>query len=102
MKLDKFNKRDTRFAPWTALCLLSLIAAMVFALPAVVSAQTYEFSQDCDTALVGKNHTVKVKITGRSPGEMFGYWFGTEGPNRDKIDCPAFYMPWGCGRKTFH
>lgn len=88
MKLEKFNKRDTRFAPWTALCVLSLIAAMVFAVPSLVFAQTYEFSQDCETALVGTQHTIRVKVTG-STDTSFGFWFGGGGPNPGKIVTPV-------------
>jgi hypothetical protein len=82
MKVEKFNKRDTRFAPWAALCLLSLIAAMVFAVPSVVFAETAEISQDCETALVGNDHTIRVKVTDYS-GVPFGFWFGryNPGPN---------------------
>lgn len=88
MKLDKFNKRDTRFAPWTALCVLSLLAAMVFTVPSLVFAQTAEFSQDCETALVGTEHTIRVKVTGFPPPmypgdrfEAFGFWIRGDGPN---------------------
>jgi len=63
MKLEKFNKRDTRFASWTALCVLSLLAAMVFAVPSVVFAQTFELSQDCETAMVGTEHTITGTVT---------------------------------------
>ena len=91
MKVYKFNKRDRRFAPWTALCVLSLIAAMVFAVPSVVFAQTFEFSQDCETALVGTEHTIRVKVTGYTEGDSFGIWFGRssgEGPNFGTIIPP--------------
>jgi len=88
MKIYKFNRRDTRFAPWTALCVLSLITAMVFAVPSVVLAQTVEFSQDCETALVGTDHTITVKVTGFPPPlfpgdrfEAFGFWIRGDGPN---------------------
>ncbi|MBE9535470.1 MAG: hypothetical protein IMF03_10725, partial [Proteobacteria bacterium] len=65
MKVYKYNKRDTRFPPWTALCVLSLLAAMVFAVPSVVFAQTYiaELSQECDFALVGTEHTITATVT---------------------------------------
>ena len=86
MKVDKFNKRDTRFAPWAALCVLSLIAAMVFAVPSLVFSQTYEFSQDCETALVGTEHTITVKVIGDNG--PFGFWFGGGGPNPGKIVPP--------------
>jgi hypothetical protein len=79
MKTYKFNKRDRRFAPWAALCVLSLIAAMVFALPSVVFAETLEFSQDCETALVGTQHTIKVKVTDYA-GFPFGIWFNKYNP----------------------
>jgi len=88
MKLEKFNKRDTRFAPWTALCVLSLIAAMVFAVPSLVFSQTYEFSQDCETALVGTQHTIRVKVTG-STDTSFGFWFGGDGPNPGMMVAPV-------------
>jgi hypothetical protein len=89
MKVYKFNKRDTRFAPWAALCVLGLIAAMVFAVPSVVFAQTYEFSQDCETALVETEHTIRVKVTD-STDTSFGFWFGGGGPNAGKIVAPTF------------
>jgi len=88
MKLEKFNKRDTRFTPWTALCVLSLIAAMVFAVPSLVFSQTYEFSQDCETALVGTQHTIRVKVTG-STDTSFGFWFGGDGPNPGMMVAPV-------------
>lgn len=88
MKLEKFNKRDTRFAPWTALCVLSLLAAMVFAVPSLVFSQTYEFSQDCETALVGTQHTIRVKVTG-STDTSFGFWFGGDGPNPGMMVAPV-------------
>ena len=88
MKVYKFNKRDTRFAPWTALCVLGLIAAMVFAVPSVVFAETLEFSQDCETALVGTQHTIRVKVTDYA-GSPFGIWFGGGGPNAGMIVAPT-------------
>lgn len=88
MKLEKFNKRDTRFTPWPALCVLSLIAAMVFAVPSLVFSQTYEFSQDCETALVGTQHTIRVKVTG-STDTSFGFWFGGDGPNPGMMVAPV-------------
>jgi hypothetical protein len=64
MKIEKFNKRNTRFAPWAALCVLSLVAAVVFAAPSVVSAQiTGELSQGCAYALVGTEHTITATVT---------------------------------------
>lgn len=88
MKVEKINKRDTRFAPWAALCVLSLIAAMVFAVPSLVFSQTYEFSQDCETALVGTEHTIRVKVTG-STDTSFGFWFGGGGPNPGMMVAPV-------------
>jgi hypothetical protein len=63
MKAYKFNRRDRMFAPWAALCVLSLIAALVFASPSVVFAQTFELSQDCKTAMVGTEHTITGTVT---------------------------------------
>ncbi len=65
MKAYKFNRQDRTWAPWAALCVLSLVAAMVFALPSVVFAQTYtyELSQDCETAMVDTEHTITVIVT---------------------------------------
>ena len=88
MKVYKCNKRDTRFPPWAALCVLSLLAAMVFAVPSPVFAQTYEFSQDCETALVGTQHTIRVKVTG-STDTSFGFWFGGGGPNPGMMVAPV-------------
>jgi len=88
MKTDKYNKRDKKFASWAALCVLGLIAAMVFAVPSVVFAQTFEFSQDCETALVGTPHTIRVKVTDSSD-TSFGFWFGGGGPNAGTIVTPT-------------
>jgi len=55
------NKGARRFAPWTAV--LSLLVAIVLVAPAVVFAQTYELSQDCDFALVNNEHTITAKVT---------------------------------------
>jgi len=63
MKAYKFNRQDRMFAPWAALCVLSLIAAMVFAAPSVVFAQIYELSQDCDFALINTEHTITATVT---------------------------------------
>jgi hypothetical protein len=64
MKAYKFNHQDRRFATWTALCVLGLIAAMVFVLPSVVFAQiTGELSQDCDSALIGTEHVITALVT---------------------------------------
>lgn len=79
MKVYKFNHRDRRFAPWTAICILSFFAAMVFTVPSVVFAETLEFSQDCETAMVGTQHTIRVKVTDYA-GSPFGIWFGRYNP----------------------
>jgi hypothetical protein len=93
MKVDKYNKRDTRFPPWTALCVLSLLAAMVFAVPSVVFAQTYELSQDCETALVGTEHTITAKVTdGDVPVEGVLLMFMVQGVNS------GFYPPIATGQ----
>jgi len=57
------NKGARRFAPWTAV--LSLLVAIVLVAPTVVSAQTYtyELSQDCETAMVGTEHTITATVT---------------------------------------
>ena len=92
MKLEKFNKRDTRFAPWTALCVLSLLVAMVFAVPSVVFAETLDFSQDCETALVGTKHTIRVKVTDYA-GSPFGIWFGKYNPGPSTGFVPPTLVP---------
>jgi hypothetical protein len=92
MKLEKFNKRDTKFAPWTALCVLGLIATMVFAVPSVVFAETLEFSQDCETALVGTAHTIRVKVTDYA-GSPFGIWFGRYNPGPTTGFVPHTLVP---------
>ena len=79
MKVFKFNRQNQRFAPWGALCVLSLLTAMVFAVPSVVFAETLEFSQDCETAMVGTQHTIRVKVTDYA-GSPFGIWFGRYNP----------------------
>jgi hypothetical protein len=84
MKVEKFNKRDTRFAPWAALCVLSLIAAMVFALPSLVFAQiTGELSQECNFALIGTEHTITAKVTeDGAPGATVPvFFYSTDSPN---------------------
>jgi len=83
MEIHKFIRQDRTWAPWAALCVLSLVAAMVFALPSVVFAQTYELSQDCDFALIETEHTITATVTdGGVPiaGEPLFYMvFGTNG-----------------------
>ncbi|MEJ2235689.1 MAG: hypothetical protein P8X67_17385 [Syntrophobacterales bacterium] len=85
MKAYKFNHRDRMFAPWATLCVLSLIAALVFASPSVVFAQTntYELSQDCETAMVETPHTIMVKVTdGGAPVADVSLWYMVQaGPN---------------------
>jgi hypothetical protein len=64
MKTYKFNRQDRTWAPWAALCVLSLVAAMVFALPSVVFAQiTGELSQDCDFALINTEQVITATVT---------------------------------------
>jgi hypothetical protein len=63
MRVYKFNRQDRTCAPWAALCVLSLVAAMVFAAPSGVFAQTFELSQDCETAMVGTEHTITGTVT---------------------------------------
>lgn len=72
MKEDKFFRPDRRYASWAALYVLSLLAAMVFAVPSVVVAQTGEVSQECGFALTDNPHTITAKGT---PGatDMFFY-----------------------------
>lgn len=83
MKIYKFNRRDRRFAPWAALCVLSLVGAMVFALPSVVFAQTYELSQDCETAMVDTEHTITVEVTDENGAPVAGVslWYSVQGAN---------------------
>jgi hypothetical protein len=64
MKAYKFNRQDRTCAPWAALCVLGLVAAMVFAVPSGVFAQIiYELSQDCETARFGTEHTITATVT---------------------------------------
>ena len=64
MRIDKSQGPNARFAPWTAICILGLLAAMVFAVPSVVFAQlNAELSQDCETALVDNEHTITATVT---------------------------------------
>ena len=94
MKADKYNKRDTRFAPWAALCVLSLIAAMVFAVPSVVFAQIIgELSQECDVALIGTEHTITAKVTENgAPGATVPvFFYSTDSQNYGKYySVPSF------------
>ena len=92
MKVNRHNKRDTRFAPWTTLCVLGLMAAMVFAVPSVVFAETLEFSQDCETAMVGTLHTIRVKVTDYA-GSPFGIWFGRYNPGPTTGFVPHTLVP---------
>jgi len=70
MKVQNSNKKASRFAPWKVLGVLSLLAVMVFVPPSAVFAQNYELSQDCETALVGTNHTIMVKVTDDNGGPV--------------------------------
>jgi hypothetical protein len=83
MKIYKFNRRDRMFVPWTALCVLSLVGAMVFAAPTVVFAQTYELSQDCDFALINTDHTITVEVTDENGAPVAGVslWYSVQGAN---------------------
>ena len=89
MRIDKCQGPNKRLAPWVILCVLSLLTAVILVLPSVVFAQTYELSQDCETALVGSDHTIKVVVTGDSG--PFGFWF-YDGPNGGTI-LPATFTP---------
>ena len=73
MKADTFHKQARRLAPLAALCVLSLITAMVFAVPSAVFAQiTAELSQECDFALAGgEGHTITAKVTPADATELF-------------------------------
>jgi len=53
-----------------------------------VFSNLYEFSQDCETALVGTQHTIRVKVTG-STDTSFGFWFGGDGPNPGMMVAPV-------------
>jgi len=58
------NKGGIRFALWTALLVLSLLAAIVLVAPAVVFAQiTGQLSQECDFALLNDTHTLTATVT---------------------------------------
>ena len=92
MKVFKFNRQNQRFAPWGALCVLSLLTAMVFAVPSVVFAETLEFSQDCETAMVGTQHTIRVKVTDYA-GSPFGIWFGRYNPGPTTGFVPHTLVP---------
>ena len=87
MKAYKFNRQDRTWAPWAALCVLSLLAAMVFVLPSVVFAQnTGELSQDCETAMVEIEHTITATVTdGGVPVADYPLMFQVQGSN------PGFY-----------
>ena len=54
------HKGGRRFAPWTALLVLTVLLLFV---PAAVLAVTYEASQDCAVALVGSEHTITATVT---------------------------------------
>ena len=92
MKTDKYNKRDKKFASWAALCVLGLIVAMALAVPSVVFAETLEFSQDCETAMVGTQHTIRVKVTDYA-GSPFGIWFGRYNPGPTTGFVPHTLVP---------
>ena len=83
MKEDKSYRPDRRYASWAALCVLSLLAAMVFAVPSVVFAQiTGELSQECDFALIGTEHTITAKVTeGGAPGATVPTFFYSTDPD---------------------
>ena len=83
MEIHKFIRQDRTWAPWAALCVLSLVGAMVFAAPTVVFAQTYELSQDCETAMVGTGHTITVEVTDENGAPVAGVslWYSVQGAN---------------------
>jgi len=83
MEIHKFIRQDRTWAPWAALCVLSLVGAMVFAVPSLVFAQTYELSQDCETAMVGTGHTITVEVTDENGAPVAGVslWYSVQGAN---------------------
>jgi hypothetical protein len=71
------NKDGRRSAAWTGLFVLSLLAAIVLVAPTGVFAQiTGQLSQDCDSALVGNEHTITATLTGADVPftEVVGYF----------------------------
>lgn len=89
MKVHKFNRRDSRFASWTALIVLTVL---LFFAPSAVLAATYEASQECPVALVGSEHTITVTVTadgGDPPATTLLFWIhGANNPPFDP-DHPA-------------
>ena len=82
MKEDKFFTAGRRYASWAAICVLSLLAAMVFALPSVVLAYDVVFSQDCEKALVNNEHTITATVTdGGAPVEGDALFYVISGPS---------------------
>ena len=77
------NKGGRRFAPWKALLVLSLLAAMVLAAPAVLFAQiTGQLIQECDFALIGNDHTITATVTqGGVPGASDPVLFWSTDPS---------------------
>jgi hypothetical protein len=75
------NKDGRRSAAWTALLVLSFLAAIVLVAPTVVFAQiTGQLSQDCEYALKGNDHTITATVTdGGAPGasEPVLFWSTT-------------------------
>lgn len=82
MNTNTNNSKARRFAPWTALLVLSLLTAIVLVAPAVVSAQiTGELSQECDFALLGNLHTITATVSeGGTPGAGMPVFFYSMSP----------------------
>jgi len=94
MKININKKGGRRFAPWTALLVLSLLAAIVLVAPAMVFAQiTGQLSQECDFALVGNEHTITATVAeGGAPGASEPvFFYSTDSANYGKyMSVPSF------------
>jgi hypothetical protein len=87
------NKDGRKSAAWTALFVLSLLAAMVLVAPTGVFAQiTGQLSQDCDYALVGTEHTITATVTdGGAPYAGGKVYFWVDSPG-DVVDPPSLVL----------
>jgi hypothetical protein len=96
MKLEKFNRRDKRFTPLAAPCVLSLFMAIFFLVPSVVFARSAVLNQECEFALVNTEHVITATVTEDDGTPAAGvpvlFWIGESDPVNAKNAHPYTYQ----------